>query len=361
MHKSVLALTVLAAVVGGGCSDDDDHQSPDGGVGGDGGGPGGPPFTEGVSTLSGGPEPGDLDGRRGTARFANPVNVELGPDGRVHVADFDNGKIRAVDADDGTTSTVASGLPRPFALAFAPDGTLYVSTDRDPTGMHGPMSGTIWRVNPGAGTATPIAERIGRKRGLAVLPDGRIAVSDYAHHVIQLLDPATGALTPLAGAWDAPGFADGIGDAARFSTPYDLVVLGGALVVADHANHRLRRVGLDGSVSTIAGDGAAGSADGPAGSARFNGPQGLAVTESGDLYVTDLGNHVIRRLRGGAVETIAGSGEPGFADADDLREAQFFGLEGLTAEPDGSRLYVADGNRGEAGQPFHRVRRVELR
>src|SRR5687768_8204004 len=77
------------------------------------GGPGGPgpgdippPFTSGVSMLSGHAEAGFVDGPRGTARFANPVNVAFGPDGMLYVADFDNGKLRVVDPVDGTTTTL---------------------------------------------------------------------------------------------------------------------------------------------------------------------------------------------------------------------------------------------------------------
>jgi sugar lactone lactonase YvrE len=289
------------------------------------------------------------------------VNVAFGPDGVVYVADFDNGKLRAVDADDGTTSTVVAttGFQRPFGMAFSSDGTLYVSTDRDPQGVHGPMSGTIWRVDIDARAAIPIAVRIGRPRGLVVLPDGTIAASDYTHHVIQLVDPRTGAVTPLAGAWDAKGDDDGIGAAARFSAPYGLALVNGEIIVADRDNHRLRRVRLDGTVSAFAGSGTAGFADGSAATARFNAPQGLAAAGNGDLYVADTENFRIRRVRGNTVETVAGNGEPGFLDHDDPLEAQFFGMEGLDVEPDGSMLYVADGTRGE-DLPYHRIRSVKL-
>lgn len=362
----VLALLALASLAGAGCTDAGDMQPGDGGGddGGGGGSDGGgdvPPFTRGVSMLSGAAEAGDVDGARGVARFANPVNVALGPDGRIYVADFDNGKIRAVDAADGTTSTVvaATGFQRPFGLAFAESGTLYVATDRDPQGQAGPMAGTIWRVDVAAGTATPIAARIGRPRGLAALPDGRLAVADYMHHVIELVDPGSGAVTPLAGAWDGKGYADGVGAAARFATPYGLALVGGALVVADHDNHRLRKVGLDGAVATLAGTGDAGFADGALASAKFNRPQGLAAAARGDLYVTDADNFRVRRVRGGSVETIAGSGQPGYADADDRLAAQFYGLEGLCVRPDGSAVFVADGDRGEP-LPYNRIRSIKL-
>jgi DNA-binding beta-propeller fold protein YncE len=361
--RKILALTILAALGGVGCgssSDDDD------GSGGDDspplpGGDNVPPFTNGVSMLTGGADPGYVDGRRGEARLANPVNVAFGPDGKVYVADFDNGKIRVVNADDGTTSTLiaAQGFQRPFAMAFSSDGKLYVSTDRDPQGMSGPMAGTIWRVDVGARMATPMATRIGRPRGLAVLPDGKLAIADYMHHVIQIFDPASGALTPLAGTWDSKGFADGAGAAAQFATPYGLAYVNGALIVADYENHRLRKVTLDGTVTTFAGGGTAGFGDGGLTGAKFNKPQGLAVADNGDLYVSDAENFRVRRIRGGNVETIAGNGEPGYVDNDDRMRAQFYGLEGIAVEPDGSMVYVADGSRGE-NVTYHRVRSIKM-
>src|SRR4029079_16861920 len=118
-----------------------------------------------------------------------------------------------------------------------PDGALFLSTDNDPDGGHSLTSGSIWRVAPGGRRAGLGARAIGRPRGLAVLPDGRLAVTDYIHHVVELIAPATGGVTLLAGAWDQPGFVDGGPADARFSAPYGLVVRSdGTLVVADFDN-----------------------------------------------------------------------------------------------------------------------------
>lgn len=350
MFLAASLVTTACATQGGG----------DDGGGGGGGGGDFPGFTNGVSTLSGHAEAGYVDGKRGEARFANPVNVAFGPDGMLYVADFDNGKIRVVDPDDGSTSTTISkeGFERPFGMAFASDGSLYVTTDRDSMGNHGPMTGTIWRIDVEARSAMPIAEGIGRPRGIAVLENGRIVISDYTHHVVQIVDPASGAVTPLAGTWDGKGMVDGAGGAARFSTPYGVAVLGGKIIVADYDNHRLREVGIDGSVRTLAGA-AAGFADGAMGSAQFNKPQGVAVADNGDLFVTDAENFRVRRIRGGSVETIAGNGEPGYLDSDDRLGSQLYGLEGIGVNGDGSTVFVADGGRGE-NVPYNRVRSVKL-
>ena len=77
------------------------------------------------------------------------------------------------------------------------------------------------------------------------------------------------------------------------------------------------------------------------------------------VYFTDIGNFRVRRVRDGVVETVAGTGEGGFADADDPLAAQLFGLEGLAVQPDGSRVFVADGSRGD-DVPYNRIRRIEI-
>ena len=356
-HAPILGLVVslLAGCPGGGSTANPDATLPDAMI------VDAPPFTSGVSTLAGAADAGNRDGDRDVARFANPVNATVGPDGLVYVADFDNGLIRAVD-DTGQVTTVLSqqDFERPFALAFGPDGKLYVATDNDDNGGHSAMSGTIWRVDVAAGTATVVVRDIGRPRGLAVLPDGRLVLSDYVHHVVRLLDPTTGKLTLLAGTWDAAGYANGKGAAARFDVPYGLAVDGDRVVVADYDNNRIRAVSLvDGTTITLAGTGLAQYQDGPAGSACFDHPQGITIDDAGDVFISDADNYWIRRLASDQVDTVAGDGTAGYKDADDPLTARFYGLEGLAVRPDGTRLYLADGNRGEDA-PYNRVRVIDL-
>ena len=117
----------------------------------------------------------------------------------------------------------------------------------------------------------------------------------------------------------------------------------GELVVADTGSHTIRKVGLDGSVTILAGtDGRSGAADGPAAVATFNAPIGLAVTEDGRVYVSDTYNDRIRLVRDGIVSTIAGS-ERGFADGIGL-SAKFDTPLGITSWS--NKILVADsGNR----------------
>jgi sugar lactone lactonase YvrE len=158
--------------------------------------------------------------------------------------------------------------------------------------------------------------------GVAVAKDGTVYVADAGDsNRIRKISP-DGTVTTLAGGKE--GFADGVGSAASFNTP-SAVALGpdGALFVADTGNNRIRKITPEGQVSTVAGDGSAGYVDGPAATAQFDGPIGLAVSDEGDIYVTDTYNDVIRMITTeGEVTTIAGSGSPGFTDGEQ-KSAQF--------------------------------------
>jgi sugar lactone lactonase YvrE len=357
----VLSLALAAGLAGcatdGGMTGDDDGSADPGGSR--------PPVTEkGTSTLAGWSEPGYKDGDRQVNLFNNPVNCIV-KDGKVYVADFDNSKLRMVDGN-GNASTIVSkqGFARPFGLAFVGD-TLYVGTDRDCNGMHDPiessaqMYGAIWKVDVGAKTATCMIDKIGRPRGLVGLSDGRLAVADYAHHTIQIFDVGSRTFTPLAGTFNAVGSADGSGAAATFNVPYGIVQRSdGKLVVADWANHKIRVVGLDGSVATIGGG--VGFADGGMAGAKFNHPQGMTIASNGDIFVSDQDNFRVRKISSdlSTVTTVAGSGTGGVKDSENNADAQFYGLEGLCTA-DGKTLYVADGNRGES-MPYNRVRVIKL-
>lgn len=368
MHTTNLGVLVFLISTGTfmSCSDNNDNHTiiVDGGSrdgAGSGSDDGNVPFTNGVSTLAGMATAGYVDGPRKIAQFSNPVNVAY-HNGMLYVADFDNGKLRVIDTGTHVTSTVIAqpSFQRPFGLAFASDGTLYVSTDNDQAGNHTTMSGTIWKVDVDARTATVVANAIGRPRGLAVLPDGRLAVADFLHQVIELVAPDTGTVTRIAGAWDVKGMVDGAGAVARFSAPYGVAVSGdGKLIVTDHDNNRIRLVGLDGTTTTLAGT-TAGFGDGALSAAKFSGPQGVSVAENGDVFITDLGNFRVRRIAGDRVDTIAGNGKGGYVDSDDPLAAEFYGLEGLAVVPDGSMIYVADGNRGDP-VPYNRVRQIKLK
>ena len=193
---------------------------------------------------------------------------------------------------------------------------------------------------------------LGRPHGMFVMADGTRLVSTE-QHTLQLLTPA-GQLALIAGGEDEDaGFEDGKGANARFNCPCGMTVdAAGHIVVVDGGNHALRRVSKAGEVSTLAGNGEEGFADGQGEAARFNGPDGVALAANDEIVVADTENHAIRVVTpGGAVRTLAGNGEAGFADGQGAA-ARFNYPTGLARDKDGSILVADRGNNA--------VRRVTM-
>jgi sugar lactone lactonase YvrE len=315
-----------------------------------------------VTTIAGGPNDGTVDGVLGVGLFSNPVSVAIEPEGSLVVADFDTDRLRRVSAN-GTISTltVQSTFQRPFGLAFV-GSVLYAQTDADPNGDRGSTTGTLWRVDRSSGVATVAAADIGRPRGFAALSDGRLVLSDFANQRVAIIDLATDVVTDLAGLAGCPGSANGTGGWARFLNPQGVAVLAGnRIIVADREAHLLREISLTGVVTSFAGDGVAGTIDGARASARFVAPQALAADTTGAIFVSDTGAHRIRRIASdGTVSTVAGNGTAGFADGSG-QTAAFFGQEGIAVSADGKTIYVADGTGGsETTVPYQRLRKITL-
>ncbi|PYR53052.1 MAG: gluconolaconase, partial [Acidobacteria bacterium] len=175
--------------------------------------------------------------------------------------------------------------------------------------------------------------------GVAVSADGAVYVADGGDAPrIRRISP-DGRVSTVAGG--DRGFMDGIGTAARFSTPSGLAIDDrGTIYVADTGNNAIRRITADGHVSTIAGDGVAGYQNGPALRARFNGPVGVAVDARGRVIVADTYNDRIRAIDlDGSVRTLAGSGEPGALDGIGS-EARFHTPCGVAVDSSGT-IHVA--------------------
>ncbi|MCC4594078.1 NHL repeat-containing protein [Xanthomonas campestris pv. phormiicola] len=150
--------------------------------------------------------------------------------------------------------------------------------------------------------------------GIAVDAHGVLYVADAGDNNRIRRIGRDGTVATVAGG--AEGFADGIASAARFATPSGIAVdAAGTLYIADTGNHAIRKLSAQGVVTTLAGDGTAGFRDGPAAQARFNGPMGVAVDAQGRVYVADTYNDRIRVIeRDGQVRTLAGGERPGYAD-----------------------------------------------
>ena len=198
---------------------------------------------------------------------------------------------------------------------------------------------------PGFTDGTNATARFNDPAGLAIAADGTVFVADNQNHALRRIG-TNGVVTTLAGLPGTPGAADGSGPAARFDSPTGLA-LGpdGALYVSDTGNHTIRRVTLAGIVTTLAGSAASADfADGPATAARFNQPLGLAIAPDGTVFVADSGNHLLRIIAtNGIVSVLAGNPET-FGSADGTGTNAFFNNPvGLALAPDGS-LFVSDAN-----------------
>jgi sugar lactone lactonase YvrE len=180
--------------------------------------------------------------------------------------------------------------------------------------------------------------------GVAVRSDGVVFVTDGGQSpAVRGISP-DGRVYTVAGGMR--GFADGVGVEARFDTPSGVAIdASGVLYVADTGNHAIRRIGTDGTVTTIAGDGTPGYRDGPPGQARFNGPIGIAVDGRSRIIVADTYNDRIRAISPqGDVTTIGGDGVPG-ADDGVASQARFDTPGGVSVDASGT-VYVADTGNG---------------
>jgi len=158
-------------------------------------------------------------------------------------------------------------------------------------------------------------------------------------------------VTTLAGN-GVSGNTDGDTSVAKFNQPFGMCIDNlGNLYIADARNNCIRKIGIDGQVSTVAGSGSGGYLDGNGTSAIFNEPTGVCVDADGNLYVAGFLNHRIRKINSsGDVTTIAGSGVAGFADGQGTN-AQFNYPRGICVDKDGN-LYVGDSWN-------HRIRKID--
>ncbi|WP_435465983.1 hypothetical protein [Variovorax sp. GB1P17] len=258
-----------------------------------------------VSTLAGNPAAGSADGTGAAASFRTPFRMAVDGSGNVYVSDYGNHKIRKI-TPAGVVTTLAG-------------------------------SGTAGNAN-GLGAAASFNGPL----GIALDSDGNLYVADSWNNTIRMITPA-GLVSTVAGN-GTPGSADGLGVAASFRKPASLAFDGsGNLYVADSENNLIRKMTPAGAVTTLAGTTTPGSADGTGTAATFRFPQGLAFDGSGNLYVADRDNQMIRKLTpAGVVTTLAGSPTPGWTNGTGSA-ASFSAPFDITSDSNGN-AYVADGN-----------------
>ncbi|PTY06220.1 hypothetical protein DB347_12290 [Opitutaceae bacterium EW11] len=260
-----------------------------------------------VTTFAGTPgTSGSADGTGTAAQFDSPAGLAIDAAGNLFVADMVNHTIRKIT----------------------------------PTGVVTTLAGSAG--NPGSDDGTGASARFQNPVGVAVDGSGNIYVADSGNSVIRKVTSA-GTVSTLAGTAGETGPTDGSGSQARFYSPYGVAVDGsGIIYVADTFNHTIRQISSSGAVTTLAGSaGQSGFADATAGSARFSGPSAIAVDLSGKLYVTESANHTVRTISNGSVLTIAGAaGSDGSINGDGTT-ARFNGPQGVAVSASGS-VFVSD-------------------
>jgi trimeric autotransporter adhesin len=311
------------------------------------------------------------DGAKATlARLSNPYGIALDARGNLYIADRNNNRIRKVTAT-GIISTVAgngqagfsgdnaaatgASLSFPYAVAVSATDEVFVSdyfnhrvrrVSRD--GIISTYAGTgVFGFSGDNGIATNA--QLGSPAGLAISVDGTLYVSDALNHRVRCVSP-NGIISTVAGTGIAGFVGDGaFANRAKLDNPRGVGVdVKGNLYIADAGNGRVRRVALDGTISTVAGSGQSGfSGDGGlADGAALNFPIGLAIDMFGNLFISDSKNRRVRSVNSaGMIATVAGSGVPSVVD--DNRRVGLVAVASMaksgTSMPTSTRLLLASG------------------
>jgi len=258
------------------------------------------------------------------ARFKNPEGVFVAANGDFYIADTGNHSIRKVTALTGIITLVAGGLPgytgdggaataarlrNPAAIVVAANGDMYIADTANDvirkvtaaTGIITTYAGTGTAGYTGDGAAATSA-RLSGPQGLTLAANGDLYIADTVNNVIRKVTAGTGIITTFAGTGTAGFLGDGgAATAARLNAPQGVAMsASGELYISDTANNRIRRVATGGTITTVAGTGTAGSAGdgGLPTAAQLNGPRGIAISSSGTYYISDYANNKIRRVTG---------------------------------------------------------------
>jgi len=281
-----------------------------------------------VTTLAGSGVAGSTNGTGTAASFYYPEGIALDASGNAYVADQGNNMIRKISATgavttlagtltagntnvSATTIGVAALFNGPTGVALDAAGNVYVADFGNnlirkiaTTGVVTTLAGS---GKAGSANGTGTAATFSGPAGVAVDVAGNVYVADFTNNLIRKITSA-GVVTTLAGTV-TPGKVNATGTAASFNGPRSVAVdAAGNVYVADANNNLIREITPAGVVTTLAGTGARGNVSGPAAASTFFYPSGVAVDATGNVYVADADNNLIRKISAGVVTSLAGSG-----------------------------------------------------
>src|SRR5271157_3666692 len=230
----------------------------------------------GVLTVVAGNAASGFSGDNGpatSAQLAAPSGVAVDSAGNLYIADSGNSRVRKIS--NGVIATVAGN----GVSGFGGDG----------------------------GPAT--SAELGVVSNVAVDPAGNLYIADPNNHRIRKV--SNGVIATVAGGGNSLG-ENVPATSASLNEPVGVAVdPAGNLYIADSGSQRIRKVS-SGVIATVAGGGVSLGDNGPATSAQLNNPAGVAVDSAGNVYIADTWNNRIRKVSGGAIATVAGSGVAGF-------------------------------------------------